>query len=268
MRTERPPGKKVLYEELLPGEFIEKINECPIAYLPLGTLEWHGLHLPLGADGIQSRDFFVELAGKMGGIVLPMLFLGPDLIKKKPNDDVTYVGMDLYSFEDGNMQQLEGTAYHIEWDLFNKMLEAILWNLSRAGFRIVVAHGHGPSTEVFGKNNEKLEKQFGLKLFDLWGLCGRNDEGIQTDHAAFNETSLVMGLRPDLVDMGKIAQDLDMIGIWGKDPRTTVSHEEGRMIVDKNLLVAEEKLQKELSGMSWNKRKIKHTYIKKLWKRN
>jgi len=33
-------GIKVLYEELHPDEFIERINECPIAYLPLGTLEW------------------------------------------------------------------------------------------------------------------------------------------------------------------------------------------------------------------------------------
>ena len=33
---------KVLYEELCPKEFEERITVCPIAYLPLGTLEWHG----------------------------------------------------------------------------------------------------------------------------------------------------------------------------------------------------------------------------------
>jgi len=63
---------KVLYEELLPLEYLERLNACPIAYLPLGTLEWHGLHLPLGSDGLQSKGFFMRLAGRIGGIVLPM----------------------------------------------------------------------------------------------------------------------------------------------------------------------------------------------------
>ena len=36
--------KKVLYEELLPEECVQRIKEMPVAYLPLGTLEWHGPH--------------------------------------------------------------------------------------------------------------------------------------------------------------------------------------------------------------------------------
>ena len=48
--------KKVLYEELLPEECVQRIQEMPVAYLPLGTLEWHGPHMPLGADGIQSKE--------------------------------------------------------------------------------------------------------------------------------------------------------------------------------------------------------------------
>lgn len=39
--------KKVLYEELLPEEFVQKMQEMPVAYLPLGTLEWHGPHMLL-----------------------------------------------------------------------------------------------------------------------------------------------------------------------------------------------------------------------------
>jgi creatinine amidohydrolase len=69
---------KVLYAELTPQEFRERLAQVPIAYLPLGTLEWHGEHLPLGSDGLQSLGFFKHLARRVGGIVLPMLFLGPD----------------------------------------------------------------------------------------------------------------------------------------------------------------------------------------------
>ena len=45
--------EKVLYEELCPAEFQDRLQACPVAYLPLGTLEWPGPHLPLGADGID-----------------------------------------------------------------------------------------------------------------------------------------------------------------------------------------------------------------------
>lgn len=93
--------RKVLYEELRPMEFIERLNECPVVYLPLGTLEWHGGHLPLGADGLQSREFFVKLAGKVGGIVLPMLFVGPEGGFKSVKDRKEYYGMDVISFDEG-----------------------------------------------------------------------------------------------------------------------------------------------------------------------
>ncbi|MFX1327927.1 MAG: creatininase family protein [Promethearchaeota archaeon] len=79
---------KVLYTELNPQEFEERLLKAPIAYLPLGTLEWHGRHMPLGADGLISSGFFIELAKKIGGIVLPMLFLGPDSFKKVQNKDI------------------------------------------------------------------------------------------------------------------------------------------------------------------------------------
>ena len=68
--------EKVLYEELTPSEFSTRLADCPVAYLPLGTLEWHSFHLPLGSDGIQSQEFFKRLAAEAGGIVLPMLFMG------------------------------------------------------------------------------------------------------------------------------------------------------------------------------------------------
>jgi creatinine amidohydrolase len=255
--------QKVLYEELLPKEFVERINACPIAYLPLGTLEWHGFHLPLGSDGLQSKGFFMALAEKIGGIVLPMLFLGPETNVRK--DGFDYVGMDHYSFEEGYPQQLEGTAYYIEEELFIKVLEATLWNLSRAGFKIVVAHGHGPSTNTFGSCKEKFEKQFSMKLFELWDIGGRGNEGIQTDHAAYNETSLVMGLYPELADLGRLNDDSAMIGIWGLDPRKTASEEGGKKIIENKVSVAGSRLKEELSKLTWEKRELKYTNMAKLY---
>ncbi|MDQ6423575.1 creatininase family protein [Paenibacillus sp. LHD-117] len=262
-RNRNMNNQKVLYEELMPAEFVERINDCPIAYLPLGTLEWHGYHLPLGSDDLQSKGFFTELAKSIGGIVLPMLFLGPEVNVNK--DGFDYVGIDHYSFEDGYPQQLEGTAYYIEEELFVKVLEATLWNLSRAGFKIVVAHGHGPSNVTFGKCIEKFEKQFGLKLFELWDIGGTGNQGIQTDHAAFNETSLVLGLYPELADMDRLQEDADMIGIWGLDPRGTASEEEGRTIISNKVTVVGNRLKEELSKLKWAKREMKYSNMKKLY---
>lgn len=117
----------VYYINLTPTEFRERIEKAAIAYLPLGTLEWHGEHLPLGTDGIVSQAFFEKMAGDIGGIVLPMLYLGPDLAD-------TIGGKFLYGMDRGNYdtarnhqyaaQQLDGSAYYIEHRGFGLILDA------------------------------------------------------------------------------------------------------------------------------------------------
>ncbi|MBM3477147.1 MAG: creatininase family protein, partial [Armatimonadetes bacterium] len=47
---------KVRYEEMLPDELREVIRAAPVAYVPLGSLEWHGYHLPVGNDAIKAHE--------------------------------------------------------------------------------------------------------------------------------------------------------------------------------------------------------------------
>lgn len=224
--------EKVLYAELTPKDFQTRLEAAPIAYLPLGTLEWHGAHLPLGSDGLQSQGFFVELARRAGGIVLPMLFFGPDRVKEVEGE--VFYGMDYHGFPEVPPQQLAGSAYWMSDELFLRVLESVLKQLRRVGFRIVVAHGHGPSTNAFRDHIEQWSGKFGLRLF----ICWRDDEsdglGIQTDHAAANETSLVMALHPDLVQMENLPQDPDVwpVAVGGKDPREHASPETGRRAIE------------------------------------
>ena len=161
--------KKVLYEELLPEECVQRIKEMPVAYLPLGTLEWHGPHMPLGADGIQSKELFVRVAEKVGGVVLPMLFMGPDRLF----DDrgTVFYGMDINTEGALNTycaQQMKGSAYWMEKGLFQDLLRSIFAQLSRAGVRIVVGHGHGPSTNAFQEMKEEAEEKYGLCNMTAW----------------------------------------------------------------------------------------------------
>jgi len=229
--------EKVLYAELTPQEFRDRLAAAPIAYLPLGTLEWHGEHLPIGSDGLQSYYFFVGLAREVGGIVLPMLFLGPDRIEEVDGKEL--YGMDTLGegMPEGQRyknQQLAGSAYWVPEDTFRTIIEATLKQLKRAGFKIVVAHGHGPSTNFFQKNAADWKEKFGLETFTCWGSeYDRQGKGIMVDHAAMNETSLVMALRPDLVQMYRLPEDPNSwpVGVGGRDPRKFASAELGREII-------------------------------------
>ncbi len=236
--------QKVLYEELTPKEFQTRLAEAPIAYLLLGTLEWHGEHLPLGSDGIQAQGFFEQLAARVGGIVLPMLFIGPDTHRTEKGSD--FYGMDFEGTNGPDPIQLTGIAYWVSEHDFKVIVSSILKQLKRAGFRIVMAHGHGPSTEVFIRNRLAWEKEYGLETYTCWYENDADGLGIQTDHAGANETSLVMALRPELVRMENLSSDLKVwpVAIKGEDPRTRASAEIGRKAIALNI----ERLSKTLSG--------------------
>ena len=228
---------KVLYEELTPTEFRERIAESPVAYLPLGTIEWHGEHLPLGSDGLQSKGFFEILAREAGGIVYPMLFMGPD--RSQVVEEKEYYGMDYSVREQSSplyypMQQLDGSAYWIPDEDFKALMEAILVQVQRAGFKVLVAHGHGPSTNFVIEHRDEWEAKYGLKILHCWGHRDEEGMGIMVDHAAMNETSLVMALRPELVHMEYLPADPSKwpVGVGGKDPRTLATPEKGAEILE------------------------------------
>lgn len=236
MKKNQPSGQKVLYEELTPGEFKSRMADAPIAYLPLGTLEWHGEHMPLGSDGIQPFEFFRELAADIGGIVLPALFLGPD--KMDVVDDLEYYGKDRGNNENLKKQQyvrqkLTGSIYWIPDSLFISLIENILKQLNRQGFKILVAHGHGPSTNQIISHSKKWEEEFDIKIFHLWGSGNVEWEGFMFDHGAMLETSVVMKYRPELVHMENLPKDPEKwpVGIRGYDPRIYASKEKGEEIV-------------------------------------
>ena len=239
----------VLYAELTPNEFRRRMSEAPIAYLPLGTLEWHGEHLPLGSDALISQGFFIRLAREAGGMVLPPLFLGPD--RREVIGDNVYYGMDMYDAVDDGPRQLDGSAYWIDDERFVQMLELILTHLRRAGFKIVVAHGHGPSTRAFVAHIDKWSTQLGLELFTCWRDEETDGMGVQTDHAAANETSLVMALRPELVQMENLSADLNdkPIAVGGKDPRTDASQQIGQQIVRQHVDRMTKMLRQALAAM-------------------
>jgi len=244
--------EEVLYGRLTPSEFKACLQKAPIAYLPLGTLEWHGAHLPLGSDFLQSQGFFIKLAQRVGGVVLPPLFLGPD--KELEVDEFEYYGMDYFGHAPNPPQQLTGSAYWVPNYLFSAIIEAILKQLHRAGFKIVVAHGHGPSISYFMENGGELGKRFDLAIFTLSRPDDERKEDMefQSDHAAMNETSIMMALHPELVHMENLPKDLNEwpLAVGGKDPRKYASAELGDKIINYHLERMEKILKDQLDKLS------------------
>ena len=65
--------QEVRFQYLRPGQIVERRNECPVVYIPLGTLEWHGLHNPIGADALQAEELAIRCARK-GGVAFPPVY--------------------------------------------------------------------------------------------------------------------------------------------------------------------------------------------------
>ena len=212
------PQHKVRFDELLPHEFRQRLADRPIAYLPLGTIEWHGEHLALGADAIQSENLMCECARRFGGIVLPPIHLGPDRLKTS-EDGTTLIGMD-YADTTTPHRQLDGSCYWIPPGLYEMIIDAILTQLKRAGFQAVFADGHGPSRWAWAAAHAEREARFGLKLFGITNdMVGTWRS--QVDHAGTNETALMMHYRPELVDLARLPESRDVWpqGVGGGDPR-------------------------------------------------
>jgi creatinine amidohydrolase len=244
-------SEEILYERLTPTAFELRRKAAPVAYLPLGTLEWHGPHLPLGSDHLQSQGFFIQLARRVGGVVLPPLFLGPDAVKVA--DGSEYYGMDIYQNASPEPMRLTGSAYWVPDRLFSEIVDAVLKQIRRTGFRVLVAHGHGPSTDHFVKNRAALENRHDLKIFTVWRSREESDPSteFQYDHAAANETSIMMALHPSLVRMDYLPKDPQEqpIGLIGQDPRVHASTAHGQRIVATHLERMETLIREQLGEL-------------------
>src|SRR5512132_4301107 len=62
--------------EQSPQMLTRKVSKKPLILIPVGTVEWHADHLPLGVDSLLSVAMCEEISHRTGCIVAPLLSCG------------------------------------------------------------------------------------------------------------------------------------------------------------------------------------------------
>ncbi len=250
----------VQFEEMFPAEFAQALAAAPISYLPLGVLEWHGEHNAVGLDAIKVHAICVRAAMRSGGIVLPPLYWASDTREDLGDSDYLTGGV-----EHGERYHVPGTMFWIRPETFSALLLDIYEAMRRRGFRvIVVVTGHwsreGNLPVIHASGEAFLARHPGMKWVMLTDQEVVPDLHYPHEHAAGGETSLLMAIRPDLVDLNRTLEtDRSLrpcyagqpdhlrrrretpnkyIGVLtgeadaSNDPETTASVERGRVLLE------------------------------------
>lgn len=180
----------VKWEELSSPKFVQALElSGRTCVIPFGVIEKHGPHLPCGTDLMQVREMCARAAHQEYSIVFPDFYFG------QINEARHQPGTIAYSHE-----------------LIWKMLQETCDEVARNGVRkIILVNGHGGNNalvQYFSMSQLERHHPYTLYLVDPWGSPAIN-EAIQAKtkstmpggHADETETSMVMALRPDLVNL-------------------------------------------------------------------
>jgi creatinine amidohydrolase len=208
---ERKPGydlsAAVQMQFMRPAQLEDAINRFPVVYVPFGLIEWHGRHLPLGNDALKAHAILVKAAEQSGGVVYPPVY-----------------------FHDGFPQEF-----------LVPVLTSLFERLKKTGFRVIIGvSGHNVQGQIdmINKALTPVVADGRVAGVGLWEITLSQSSESNTDHAAKWETSNMMLLYPDLVDLSALgdaplAPDMKPPdGIGGLDPRKHASVEVGRRNVE------------------------------------
>lgn len=199
--------ESVFMAELSWPQWQEKIAAGAIIFLPLGATEQHGPHLPLNVDVILPTAVAERVARAVGGLVAPTLAYG---YKSMPRS--------------GGGQSFPGTT-SLDAQTFSHTIRDILRELATHGARrFVLLNGHfenaWPAVEgldlglreirrdgIKGVTAMRLEYWDFVRQETLGRIFPEGFPGTELEHASLIETSLLLLLRPDLVELDKIPQE-------------------------------------------------------------
>ncbi len=171
------------WEELTGPDFVKAIQQSQgTCILPIGILEKHGPHMPIGSDLLTSRYTALHAAEQQYAIVFPEYYFGQ---------------IDEARHEPGTM------AYPRELQL--ALLQATTDEMGRNGCRhILIVNGHGGNNHLlpyFAQTQLEKKHNYVVYIFDqrMPNIPGGPQKKTTNDqHAGESETSKMMVIRPDL----------------------------------------------------------------------
>lgn len=164
--------------------------------LPIGVLEKHGPHAPMGSDLIHVREWAARATKKEYAVVFPDYFYGQ-------------------IYEARHQPGTFALPPQVVWDL----LESTCDEIGRNGFKkIVIVNGHGGNPNLlryFVQTQLGRRRDYVVYFFDpaadpaLDEQVGklRKSDPAGDMHAGERETSTLLYLRPDLVQMDRAATE-------------------------------------------------------------
>ena len=197
----------VLLKELSSAQVREVTARGATLLLPAGCVECHGNHLPVGTDTLIAEAAVAGVASRIDAIVCPTIEYGP-------------TGYAVSGPKDGTIDVAPQAFYAYAKDVLDGLL--------RMGFRnvVVVVHHQGddmPEAEAFRfafatifneLSASRGEGWWGQKPGQTWPqatvlstLPRHFWNDVPPDHAGATETSLLLHLHPELVDVNALAPD-------------------------------------------------------------
>lgn len=186
---------EVEWARLKAGELNERAQGGAIAILPVASTEQHGPHLATGVDAYLCGEICRRAAEKLAAagtsaVVAPTL----------------WAGLAEHHMDFGGSFTLSVGTYHA---LLRELCESML----RAGFeRLVIVNGHGGNVSALNALSAELtlELEAPVAITTYWHLADEAFAAILEDqqsvlHACEAETSMMMAVRPDLVDRDRLA---------------------------------------------------------------
>ena len=166
------------------------LTEDSILVLPTGAIEHHGPHLPLSTDFLMADMLsraVVEEAATQGEDV----WLLPPLASTKSDEH----------------HWAPGTMW-LSWETLMQTVVDIGRSVAATPAKTIVFYnGHGGNIALLQVALRELRRRFGLRTFLMGsgmpagdGTNGPDERGFGI-HGGHSETSMIMHLRPDLVDM-------------------------------------------------------------------
>ncbi len=177
--------------ELTSKAFSEQVlGKIDTVIIPLGTVEAHGMHCPLGTDDLIPENL---------AVAVEKLFDDKILVAPTVNYGHSWY---LAVFPGGLDVSTETLAAYLT-DIGKSFLR---WQVTK----IVFLNGHGGNAGALGIAAEKLADQGASVLTIHWWMDYRKEILAVTTgqgHAGEDETAAVLALRPDLVDMSAASRN-------------------------------------------------------------